>query len=190
MLAHMARKAQGCREQTGGCCGCITLVGAVCAAFYCYQQPDWTAITATVLGTLAALIVCGWIIGAKQPGGPFKAWRTLRGPDFEHFLAASFRNLGYAVDCVGQSGDQGIDIIVTVGQVRIGVQAKGYGGVVGNAAVQEAFTGMHFHRCQRCAVVTNSTFTRAAVALAATLPNCTLVDGSRLEALITGWLAI
>jgi hypothetical protein len=186
----MAKKAGSCREQTGGCCGCITLIAAACAGFYCYQQPDWKVITVAALGTLAALGVCGWIAGTKPQPGSFRAWRTLRGPEFEQFLAVSFRNLGYVVECIGQSGDQGIDIIVTVGHVRVGVQAKGYDGTVGNAAVQQAFTGMHFHGCQRCAVVTNSTFTPAAIALAATLPNCTLVDGNRLEALISGRLAI
>lgn len=391
MLSGMAKKAASCREQTGGCCGCITLVAASCAAFYCFHQPDWKLISVTVLGTFGATLVCGRLVGttprgsvkAVTNGGRAKAqvavahvlpqttvppagtitphevmhleqiasalgrrlkdaasglrscrieqgwchvssetrgkllslrawvnggfplgrvgcwlvmaavctgvgvagvatftltpgdivsggltglligaaaasatlfvpkdrelvasrsrqlqrfatlaqsrvlleaqerdarqqfeqardtwlraksdfestrnqlllcdWRSLRGIPFETFLQRVFESLGYQVETTKVSGDQGVDLILTRGAERVAVQAKGYEQSVGNEAVQQAFTGMHFYRCTRCVVVTNSTFTHPAAALATTLPNCKLVDGDQIDALITGRVSI
>lgn len=103
----------------------------------------------------------------------------LSGSQFEALLASLFQRHGLVVTPVGGSGDQGVDIIVTGGGVRWAVQAKCYNGSVGNDSVQQAFAGMHFHKCQRCAVVTNSYFTRSARELA-TRVGCALVDGDQL----------
>lgn len=182
--------ADSCRERVGGCCGCVTISFAISAGIYSYQHPDWQTIAIVTLASIAGFIVCGWIVGTKPRLAGSAAWRTLRGTDFEHFLIDAFRHLAYEVHHVGQTGDQGVDLILTMGSDRIAVQAKGYEGSVGNAAVQQAFTGMHYHRCQRCAVVTNSTFTSSALALAATLPGCTLVAGNQIDDLISGRLRI
>ena len=101
-----------------------------------------------------------------------------------------FEERGYSVEATGKAGDQGVDLIVAIGDLRIAVQAKGYpASTVGNDAVQQSFAGMAFYSCQRCAVVTNSRFTSSARELAVRV-GCTLIDGSQIENLIDGQLKL
>jgi restriction system protein len=110
----------------------------------------------------------------------------MSGPDFERYLADVFRFLGYSVMATGRTGDQGVDLVISrPGSYSIAVQAKCYSTSVGNAAVQEVFAGMAHYRCQRCVVVTSSTFTAAARQLAAST-GCTLIERPQLSALIRG----
>jgi HJR/Mrr/RecB family endonuclease len=109
----------------------------------------------------------------------------LDGKPFEHFLETVFRRLGYRVEPIGKTGDQGVDLILHRDDFRIAVQAKRYAGTVGNKAVQEAIAGRVFYRCDACAVVTNSSFTISAKELAARA-GCRLVGGDELRALIRG----
>jgi hypothetical protein len=115
--------------------------------------------------------------------------RSMSGPEFELFLADVFRFLGYSVRPTGKSGDKGVDLIVARGARDVALQAKCYSGTVGNWAVQEAFTGMAIYRCQRCAVITSSTFT-AAARTAAAATGCILIDGSQIHDLIRGRIVV
>jgi hypothetical protein len=117
-------------------------------------------------------------------------WRCLRGIPFEEFLKEVFEAHGCQVETTKASGDQGVDLIVTHSAERVAVQVKGYANSVGNDAVQQAFTGMAYYGCQRCVVITNSTFTGAAKDVALKLGICTLIDGSQIDALIRGSLRI
>ena len=93
-------------------------------------------------------------------------WRSLVSIDFENFLSDVFIGLGFEVQTTKASGDQGVDLVLTKSELRIAVQAKGYPhSTVGNDAVMQVVAGMNHYRCARCVVVTNSTFTRAAVEL-------------------------
>jgi hypothetical protein len=114
-----------------------------------------------------------------------RPWREMRADDFESFLAAVLASLGYEVEQTGQSGDQGVDLIAIKKGLRIAVQAKGYSGSVGNAAVQEAYAGISHYRCDACAVVTNSTFTSSAVSLAAST-RCLLVHEANFREFVFG----
>jgi HJR/Mrr/RecB family endonuclease len=115
---------------------------------------------------------------------------SMSGNDFENYLAAIFRYRGYQVEQTGQSGDQGVDLIVSLGAgPRVAVQAKCYGGSVSNKAVQEAYTGMAFYRCRGCVVVTSSYFTAGAREVAAAT-GCLLIDRSQIRDLIRGRIAI
>jgi restriction system protein len=109
----------------------------------------------------------------------------LRGYDFERFLVAIFGELGYRVTKIGGAGDQGVDLLVSIGNNRVAVQAKGYANPVSNKAIQEVVTGSMVHGCNRRLVVTNSCFTAGAVE-AAQASGCLLVDGNRIEDLIHG----
>ena len=91
----------------------------------------------------------------------------MSGPEFESAVCSLFKAMGYAVHVTKQSGDQGIDVIAEKDSVKIGIQAKCYASAVGNAAVQEAAAGKVFYGCGKAMVVTNSTFTKSAVELAA-----------------------
>lgn len=112
-------------------------------------------------------------------------WRALRGMYFERFLRQVFEHLGYEVQITKTAGDQGVDLIVTLGERRIAIQAKGFAEKVDVFAVQEAYAGMAFYHCQGCAVITNATFTEAARALAKSV-NCILIDGTQIPSLIDG----
>lgn len=114
-----------------------------------------------------------------------RPWREMRASEFEAFLADVLETLGYDVEQTGQSGDQGVDLIAVKQGRRIAVQAKGYSGSVGNAAVQEAFAGMAHYQCHGCAVVTNSTFTSGAVSLAQST-RCLLVHEENFREFVFG----
>jgi restriction system protein len=73
---------------------------------------------------------------------------------------------------------QGADIIASKGERRVIIQAKRYSGAVGNKAVQEVVGAILFYGGTEGCVVTNSTFTPAARALAQK-NNIRLIDGSR-----------
>ena len=111
-------------------------------------------------------------------------WRRLSGEGWEGFLADLFKAHGYNVELTKVSGDQGVDLIVQYSRVRLAVQAKGYSGSVGNAAVQEAVAGRIFYNCSHCAVITNSTFTKSARELASRT-SCILIGESEIDDLIT-----
>ncbi|MDA7662965.1 restriction endonuclease [Pirellulaceae bacterium] len=112
-------------------------------------------------------------------------WRELRGVPWENFLQHALENHGIDVETTATSGDHGIDLIAKTGSKSIAIQAKGYSGSVGNAAVQQAFTGMAIYRCTHCAVITNSEFTSSAKH-AAERTGCILVGGSEMLDLIVG----
>jgi HJR/Mrr/RecB family endonuclease len=115
---------------------------------------------------------------------------AMSGDDFEEYLADIFRYRGYQVERTGQTGDQGVDLIVSLGAgPRIAIQAKCYGGSVNNKAVQEVYTGMALYRCQGCVVVTSSQFTSGARE-AATATGCLLIDGSQIGNLIRGRVVV
>jgi HJR/Mrr/RecB family endonuclease len=112
-------------------------------------------------------------------------WRILRGNDWELYLAEVFHALGGKATVIGCSGDQGCDLVVELGENCIAVQAKGYLDPVGNKAVQEAISGMVFHGCSCCAVITNSRFTGSAKELAARA-GCALIDGDVFPEFVMG----
>jgi hypothetical protein len=116
-------------------------------------------------------------------------WRSLRGIPFEQFLAEVFEDLGYSVQTTKASGDQGVDLIVTIEGHRVAIQTKGYEKSVGNNSVQEVSAGMQFYHCDACAVVTNSRFTRSAIALARST-GCQLIEGDDIPLLIRGELVL
>lgn len=76
---------------------------------------------------------------------------------------------GARIETTPVTGDQGADVITIIQGVKIAIQAKKYTGVVGNAAVQEAYSAMGFYDADFGMVVTTSRFTPAAHTLASKL---------------------
>ena len=136
---------------------------------------------------------CGWMDLAARFALAFAAWpvllwlpgaglrflgrqRYLRSPlcrvdqmsgwEFEQFLAAYFRRLGYRVEATPASNDYGVDLLCWDREECIAVQAKRYSGAVGVHAVQELLSGMAYYQAQQGLVVTNAFFSRQAQALA------------------------
>lgn len=116
-------------------------------------------------------------------------WRALRGAAFESFLVEVFDDLGYSVESTKASGGHGADWVLSREDVKTAVQARGCQESVGTSAVQEVQLGKIFFGCQRCCVVTNSTFTAVAKKTAANL-GCQLVEGSQIRDLIRGKIQV
>lgn len=106
------------------------------------------------------------------------------GYEFETFVANLYKLLGYEVlEVTSKSGDQGADVIIEKDNIKFAIQVKYYNEPVGNKAVQEVVAGKNFYKTDRAMVVTNSTFTQQAKALA-NANDVILVDGARLTQLI------
>ncbi len=90
----------------------------------------------------------------------------MAGREFEERLAVLFSDLGYAVTRTVATGDFGADLLLESAGVRMVVQAKRYDGSVGIEAVQQVVGATRYYGAPRALVVTNSTCTPAAVALA------------------------
>jgi HJR/Mrr/RecB family endonuclease len=114
-----------------------------------------------------------------------RPWKAMRAGEFESYLAEVLASHGYDVQETGQSGDQGVDLIAAKPGWRIAIQAKGYSGSVGNAAVQEAYAGMAHYGCDCCVVVTNSYYTSSAVSLAQST-RCLLIHEDNFKDFVFG----
>ena len=88
------------------------------------------------------------------------------GVEFEEFLAKLLKQMGYRVEKTKTSGDQGIDLIGSRLNKKIGIQAKCYSSKVGNKAIQEVVAGLKVYGCDKGIVITNNYFTAAAQELA------------------------
>ena len=64
------------------------------------------------------------------------------------------------------SGDQGVDVVVNIGALRVAVQCKLYTGSVGNKAVQEVLAGMSFFDLDKGVIISTGKYTKSAHALA------------------------
>ena len=107
----------------------------------------------------------------------------MTGEEFEDLVAGLLDILGYRADVTKRSRDGGVDVIAEKDGERIAIQTKRYGSSVGIKAVQEAIGGMYHYECSRCMVVTNSTYSRDAIELAAKSP-CILIDRAGLVDII------
>lgn len=90
----------------------------------------------------------------------------MSGLEFENLLEQLFLSLGYRVKKTKQSGDQGVDLILTKANQVIGVQSKRSANSIGNKAVQEISAGLQHYGLKKGMVVTNNFFTPAAISLA------------------------
>ncbi|MGN4128016.1 restriction endonuclease [Lysinibacillus sphaericus] len=90
----------------------------------------------------------------------------MSGIEFEEYLQAVLKKLGYTVQLTETTGDFGADLILQKGRTRTVVQAKRYKGSVGIKAVQEILGAKSYYDAQEAWVVTNSYYTKAAKALA------------------------
>lgn len=90
------------------------------------------------------------------------------GHEFEFWLARSLEKFGWTAETTKGSGDQGVDVVASKDGMTIAIQAKCYQSKVGNAAVQEVFSGAAHRGISDAAVITTIGFTASAVQLAAT----------------------
>ena len=106
-------------------------------------------------------------------------WRTidaaleaidqLEGHDFEFCCADLLEDIGFEKVAVTPGRrDQGVDITVTAEKedVKFAFQCKCYQSDLGNTPIQEVFTGKTIYKCHVEVVMTNSHFTKNALAAA------------------------
>lgn len=98
------------------------------------------------------------------------------GWQFEKYTANLLKKLGYSnIKVTSGSGDYGVDVLASKSGIKYAIQCKLYSNPVGNKAIQEIYSGKDFYKCDVAVVITNSTFTKAAIQLATSL-NVTLID--------------
>jgi restriction system protein len=103
---------------------------------------------------------------------------------FEEFVAELFEALGYDVEQVGGTGDEGADLRLHRKDLRAVVQCKYHKrGVVGSPELQKFLGTIHHTRSHKGFFVTTSTFSLAAEKFVADHP-IELVDGPRLVELV------
>jgi len=90
----------------------------------------------------------------------------LGGRDFERLLTQVFWERGAKVVLTPRCNDWGADLVIEKEGIRTVVQAKRWRGRVGVKAVQEVVASKAVYKAERAMVVTNSTFTKAAIELA------------------------
>ncbi len=103
---------------------------------------------------------------------------------FEEFVGEVFEALGYEVEHVGGTGDNGVDLKVRRGGLLGIVQCKYFSkGVVGSPELQKFLGTIHHTRSHKGFFVTTRTFTLAADKFASEHP-IELIDGPRLVELV------
>lgn len=91
----------------------------------------------------------------------------MEGHEFEYFCADLLEmNSFFEVNVTKGSGDQGVDILAIKDGIKYAIQCKNYASPLGNTPVQEVNAGRTFYNCHVGVVLTNSTFTPGAKALA------------------------
>jgi restriction system protein len=110
---------------------------------------------------------------------------SLTPESFEEFVAEVFEALGYEVETVGGSGDEGADLRLRRRDGMLGVVQCKYHkrGVVGSPVLQKFLGTIHHTLSHKGFFVTTSTFSLAAEKFAAEHP-IELVDGPRLIELV------
>lgn len=109
---------------------------------------------------------------------------TLTPEGFEEFVGELFEAMGYEVEVVGGSGDEGADLRVRKGGLLAIVQCKYHSrGVVGSPELQKFLGTVHHTRSHKGFYVTTRTFTLAAERFVADNP-IELIDGPRLVELV------
>jgi len=86
--------------------------------------------------------------------------------EFEHYCADILRCNGWDARVTQAAGDQGIDVIATLLNVKAVLQCKKYSQPIGNKAVQEIIAGKHYEQADIAGVVSNSSYTPSAKRLA------------------------
>ena len=109
---------------------------------------------------------------------------TMEGHDFEYFCADILKKNGFEnVEVTQGSGDHGIDILAEKDGITYAIQCKCYSSNIGNAAVQQAYTGKGFYHRDIAVVLTNRYFTSQAIEEAKAL-GVKLWDRDKLEKMV------
>ena len=112
------------------------------------------------------LFSCFVEAGAIAETGDFDLLQVKTGEDYERFVRELCEDSAFECAMTPKTGDQGVDLIVSKGSIRIAIQCKYYSSAIGNAAVQEVIGGKNFYNCDYACVVSNQDYTPQAKTLA------------------------
>lgn len=108
---------------------------------------------------------------------------VMNGFEFEEYLKVLFKKLGYKPQVTRKTGDFGADLVLK-GKNKIVVQAKRYRNNVGLDAVREAYSAQAYYKADESWVITNSQFTKQALALSKVC-NVKMLNRNDLQKFIT-----
>ena len=89
-----------------------------------------------------------------------------KGIIFENYCMEMLKQNGWKVKETPTTGDQGVDLIATIDNLRICIQCKNHKKVIGNNAVQEISAGKLYWKGTHAVLVSKSGFTKSAQKLA------------------------
>ena len=92
--------------------------------------------------------------------------KDMTGVQFEEYCKKILSEAGWEVEDTPASGDQGVDLIASIEDLRVCIQCKCFAKPVGNKAVQEVAAGMIHWNGTHAVVVGKSGFTKSAQNLA------------------------
>ena len=92
--------------------------------------------------------------------------KDMTGVEFEEYCKKILIEAGWEVEDTPASGDQGVDLIASIEDLRVCIQCKFFNKPVGNKAVQEVAAGMIHWNGTHAVVVGKSGFTKSAQNLA------------------------
>ena len=105
---------------------------------------------------------------------------SMDGVQYEQYCKNILEDAGWEVEDTPATGDQGVDLIASIEDVRVCIQCKCFAKAVGNKAVQEIAAGMIHWKGTHSVVVGKSGFTKSAKVLANST-NVILTSDSELE---------
>ena len=91
---------------------------------------------------------------------------SMDGIEYEQYCKQILEKAGWEVEETSTTGDQGVDLIASIEDLRVCIQCKCFAKAVGNKAVQEIAAGMIYWKGTHSVVVAKSGFTKSAEALA------------------------
>ena len=90
----------------------------------------------------------------------------MSGIEFENYCKNILDKAGWDIEGTPTTGDQGVDLIASIENLRVCIQCKCFAKPVGNKAVQEIVAGKSYWNGTHAVVVSKSGFTSSAKDLA------------------------
>lgn len=103
--------------------------------------------------------------------------------EFQRFIWAVYKQLGYSVEASPPGRDGGQDGILERDGVRVALQCKRYQGDVGEPVIRDLYGTMLHHKCQRALLITTGRVTDPARQFARNKP-IDMLDGTELLLLL------
>ena len=156
------------------------------APSFTLPQPWITPEATPWLELVTVALVVTWFWGLRSArqrraaGKRLEELRLMTPHDFERWVGARFRDLGYKVRETGKSGDHGVDLEAVRAGEKIVIQCKRYRNTaVGEPAIRDLYGALQHESASRAYLVTTGYFTAAAVTWARGKP-IELWDGQNL----------